>query len=187
MKRLSPADYVVMPWKNGRGSTIELYRVSGTDSRLDWRVSIAAVTNSGPFSAFPGYDRHIMVIEGNGMILEGGPEGSISVSPTYVPVSFSGDWDISASLIGSPLTDFNLMSRRFAFSSHLDCRVVEDVITTGESGETSFIHVLSGVTEVDGETIMPRHSMVATLDRPLELRPRGGACRIAICRLRPDQ
>ena len=35
-----------------------------------WRVSIAEVAVDGPFSRFPGYDRHIMTIAGNGMMLE---------------------------------------------------------------------------------------------------------------------
>ena len=58
MKLLGPADYKLMLWKNGRGTTREL-AVSPADSALDgklfaWRVSIADVESDCEFSPFPG-------------------------------------------------------------------------------------------------------------------------------------
>lgn len=101
-----------MPWKNGKGATTELYREDDAAGDMLWRVSIAGVTEDGPFSSFLGYDRHILALTGEGMDLEGGPDGAIRVAPLFTPRSFSGDWPIAARLLAGPLTDFNLMIRR---------------------------------------------------------------------------
>ena len=47
-----------MPWKNGRGTTLEIAAepkgAKLDDPSLLWRLSSAPVTEPGPFSAFPG-------------------------------------------------------------------------------------------------------------------------------------
>lgn len=59
MRKLSQADFKVMPWKNGLGSTTEIYRIDSGDDML-FRVSSARVEHSGPFSDFYGYDRTLV-------------------------------------------------------------------------------------------------------------------------------
>ena len=67
---LRAADYPVMPWKNGAGSTREILRDAGDGLEgFGWRLSIADVGAPGPFSAFSGYQRVITVLEGEGMRL----------------------------------------------------------------------------------------------------------------------
>ena len=47
------------PWKNGGGSTTEIAVAppgAGFDS-FDWRISLATISHSGPFSTFAGIDR----------------------------------------------------------------------------------------------------------------------------------
>ena len=59
------------PWKNGGGVTREVLCLpegSGFE-RFDWRVSIAHIASSGPFSSFPGVDRVITLLEGAGVHL----------------------------------------------------------------------------------------------------------------------
>lgn len=60
-----------MPWKNGGGVTRELVKLPHpTDpARFLARLSIATVATSGPFSAFPGIDRTLLMLEGRGMRL----------------------------------------------------------------------------------------------------------------------
>ena len=61
-----------VPWKNGGGSTRELAcwpPGAGMDS-FAWRVSVATIARPGPFSAFPGVDRQIMLLEGDGVRLQ---------------------------------------------------------------------------------------------------------------------
>ena len=47
------------PWKNGGGSTTEIAiaPLGATVDKFDWRISLATIANSGPFSVFPGVDR----------------------------------------------------------------------------------------------------------------------------------
>src|SRR5262245_25655774 len=113
MRHLRPRDYRIMPWRNGGGSTTEV-AISPGEAELSanafaWRVSIADVSADGPFSRFPGCDRHIMLIAGQGMVLEAGEHGLIDLSQPFAPVSFSGDWDVHGYLASGPVRDFNLM------------------------------------------------------------------------------
>jgi hypothetical protein len=59
-------DCPARPWKNGLGRTRELAVAppgAGMDGFL-WRVSVAEVDSAAPFSAFPGIDRTIVLLEG---------------------------------------------------------------------------------------------------------------------------
>ena len=58
-----------MPWMNGGGETIEI-AVSPEGAGLasfDWRVSMARVTQPGPFSSFTGVDRTLAILDGAGL------------------------------------------------------------------------------------------------------------------------
>ena len=65
-----------MRWKNGGGETAEI-AVSPPGAALDafdWRLSMAKVETDGPFSAFPGIDRTLAILEGEGIRLSVGGE-----------------------------------------------------------------------------------------------------------------
>lgn len=101
------------PWKNGGGQTAEIAvspQGAGLDD-FDWRISTAIVAGSGPFSTFPGVDRWLAVIEGGPMWLtvSGVAHGLDADAP---PLAFPGDAPAEAELVGPPLLDFNLMTRR---------------------------------------------------------------------------
>src|SRR5512147_1621544 len=70
---LGPADYRTMPWKNGGGRTTEIAAAPrGADlAGFTWRISVAELERDGPFSAFPGVDRTLVLLAGNGMRLTG--------------------------------------------------------------------------------------------------------------------
>lgn len=111
---LHPGDYRTMPWKNGGGSTTELWVEPPGEglAAFGWRLSIAEVGQSGPFSAFPGVDRTLTLLSGDGMALDFGPEGSARLDSPWRPLAFSGDWATDCRLLGGPCRDFNVMSRR---------------------------------------------------------------------------
>lgn len=183
MRKFTASDYRNMPWKNGGGTTTELYVEPGADTAFLWRVSIADVAADGPFSIFAGYDRHIMAIEGSGMVLEGGPNGPIDVNPRFVPRSFSGDWSIASRLVSGPVRDFNLMSRRESVESSLTCmEVTASLQLGGEPGVTTFAYLLIGELEVDGRTLMTGESLLLL---PGEMvKGSSSAARLAVCRIK---
>nr|MBA3501029.1 HutD family protein [Deltaproteobacteria bacterium] len=50
-------------WKNGRGTTSEVLRLPDLDD-YGLRISVAEVSESGPFSTFPGYTRWSLLLDG---------------------------------------------------------------------------------------------------------------------------
>ena len=114
MRVLRSASHRRMPWRNGGGETIEIV-VSPDGAGLDdfdWRVSMALVASDGPFSSFPGVDRTLSLLEGRGIILSVEGRVPLGLTRLHEPVSFPADVPTSASLIGGPITDLNVMSRR---------------------------------------------------------------------------
>ena len=114
MRIIRAADCRRMPWKNGGGETIEIAvhpAAAGLDD-FDWRVSMARVEVDGPFSQFAGIDRTLAILEGEGMTLEIDGRSPVTLTVGSPPFSFPADVATAASLIGGPITDLNVMSRR---------------------------------------------------------------------------
>ena len=114
MNAVYPArDRRFRPWKNGGGETAEIV-VSPPGAgfeAFDWRISTALVASDGPFSAFPGIDRVLTVIEGGPMqlSLQGQVHTLDAASP---PLAFAGDLPCDATIAGDAILDFNVMVRR---------------------------------------------------------------------------
>lgn len=108
MQHLTARDYKTMPWANGRGQTVELIRVDAPDGRLLWRLSMAMVTENGPFSVFPGINRNLTVIDGPGFDLVSA-DNRIRADPLQ-PVAFCGETPIVADNVIAPCADFNVMT-----------------------------------------------------------------------------
>ncbi|WP_295517093.1 HutD family protein [uncultured Pseudomonas sp.] len=107
-----------MPWRNGLGSTLEIARDTPADD-FGWRISLADVTQAGPFSPFAGMTRIISVIEGAGMRLHVDGESTASLGrwQTFV---FSGDAQVECELLDGPIRDFNLIYRADRYAAELD-------------------------------------------------------------------
>lgn len=112
-RHLRASDYRAMRWANGLGVTTELAREPQEGDRYRWRISIATVDSDGPFSAFPGYDRIITMLKGDGMKLSfGEAHAPVTVARALEPFPFSGDWQTDCRLLGGIVTDFNVISDR---------------------------------------------------------------------------
>jgi environmental stress-induced protein Ves len=117
VKILRAADYKIMPWKNGMGSTTEI-AISPADAKLDdfeWRVSMAQVASDGPFSSFAAIDRTLLVLEGNGLNLSVASQPVSRIDRETIH-SFPGDQLTSATLVDGAIVDLNVMSRRDSVS-----------------------------------------------------------------------
>ncbi len=112
MIHLTAKDYARQPWKNGRGTTIELLHIRDPDSSATLlRLSRASVVEDGPFSLFPGIERNLTVLSGPGFRLSG-PGLDLRCEP-LLPVTFPGDVPMTASEThGQPSDDFNVMTAR---------------------------------------------------------------------------
>lgn len=103
LRHLKAEDFTRQPWKNGGGFTTELARAPL------WRLSIADVEQSGPFSDFTGYERTIMLLTGDGMELDFDHAPGVRIDRPEEPFVFDGGWRTHCRLLGGPVTDMNLM------------------------------------------------------------------------------
>jgi environmental stress-induced protein Ves len=189
MRHLRAGDYRIMPWKNGAGSTSELAispEYSGVSGNpFQWRVSIADVVANGPFSRFPGYDRHIMMIEGQGIALDIEGAREIDLSKPFRPASFSGDWNVQGKLIHGPVRDFNLIVQRSFARSALTVDEIATRKVLPLDGAIRIIHLLDGEVVTGGHVVAARETMVIDKDEAVDMKPLGPSAKLAICRIHP--
>ena len=141
------------PWKNGGGTTQEIatWPPEAGLSAFDWRVSVGTVAASGPFSVFPGMDRTVVLLDGEGMRLRSA-DGSVvhRLDEPHEPFAFSGDVDVDCTLIGGASSDFNVMTRRSAWV--VDVRVFEEGLTLG-AAEYGVLMSLDGHWQIGEEKL----------------------------------
>ncbi|MER8582750.1 HutD family protein [Mesorhizobium sp. M1423] len=135
MRIVRASEYRSMPWKNGGGVTTEI-AVSPPGAGLDdfdWRVSMALVEGGGPFSGFPGVDRTLALLEGEGMVLDIAGRPPVEITKASAPLAFPADVPTQATLIAGPITDLNVMTRR-ARATHTVERLLISTPTEIRSG-----------------------------------------------------
>lgn len=110
------------PWKNGGGVTREIacWPPGAGLADFEARVSIASIAADGPFSAFAGVDRVILLLDGGGVQLTS-PDGALDhrLDQPLAPFAFEGEAAVEAPLLAGPSSDFNLMTRRAALRAEL--------------------------------------------------------------------
>jgi environmental stress-induced protein Ves len=98
-----------VPWKNGGGTTREAIRVPVQGAAFVWRVSVAQIDASGPFSDFAAYNRTMVLLKGSGLELEFG-NGQRSVLNRMAEMAqFDGALATHCRLLDGPCVDLNLM------------------------------------------------------------------------------
>ena len=160
VQRLTPSDYRRMRWKNGRGWTTEL-AVHPRAAQLDgwpfaWRVSLAEVESDGEFSAFPGYDRTLLLAEGGGMELSFAGAPPQHIAQPLQPFSFKGEWRTRCHLLNGPVRDFNVISLRARFTQRIAVLRPADLpLTLADEGQTRLVYVFRGAMTVAGGIFSP--------------------------------
>lgn len=165
-----------MPWKNGGGETVEvIVHPHGAGlSDFGWRVSMATVASDGPFSVFPGIDRTLAVLSGDGMALSIEGFGDRLLTPASQPLSFPADAPTTARLTGGPVTDLNVMTRRGHFSHTLSRHAVNGGLTLPAASGTRLLMALDtlGVATSAGLTgLQPLDALLLDADLEIEVIP----------------
>jgi len=112
------SQFKTVPWKNGKGETIELaISNGGTLDRFDWRLSIASVIENGLFSNFSGYYRNLVLISGNGITLAHREAGSDRLDSLLCIARFDGGNQTTGLLKNGPITDFNIIVEKTKYRS----------------------------------------------------------------------
>lgn len=110
---ISKKNFKTIPWKNGKGQTIELaINEGGTLDDFDWRLSIATVAEDGLFSEFSGIERNLVLIEGNGLTLTHDIIHSDRLVNLLDFATFDGGSKTHAEIINGAIKDFNIMTNK---------------------------------------------------------------------------
>lgn len=142
---LQPSRYRRTRWKNDGGWTTELARRDDDAGGFLWRVSIAEIERDGPFSAFPGVERDLLLLEGNGIELDIGDDPARRLSRRFERAHFDGEADVYCRLLAGPTRDFNVMARRDAIVADVSARpLVGSMLLFPEPGAEWLIHVHAG-------------------------------------------
>ena len=142
-------------WKNGTGWTREIVRVPDCQE-WDWRLSIAEIEQDGPFSCFPGIDRELVLIRGNGLHLRFDGGEVREVLPHHGRIRFAGERLVQGEPVDGTTHDFNLMWRRDTIAAELLHRpLVGPMLFFTEPGVTWAVHLLAGQAVFDQASGLP--------------------------------
>lgn len=150
--RLIPAnEYRRERWKNGLGWTREIVRVPDSDT-WDWRLSIAEIERDAAFSSFPGIDRELVLLRGNGLRLRFDDGRVVDLMPPHDRVRFAGENAVMGELIDGTTHDFNLMWRRGRVHTELLHRpLVGPMLFFTEPGVHWVVHLIAGQAMFDAD------------------------------------
>ena len=111
-----------MPWMNGGGETIEIavWPQGAGLASFDWRVSMARVTQPGPFSSFTGVDRTLAILDGAGLTLAVAGRHPVELTAASPGYTFPADLPVTATLADGPVLALNAMTRRDKVRHALD-------------------------------------------------------------------
>ena len=180
MQILRASDRRPMPWKNGGGSTTEIAigPVGASLDAFDWRISMAQVASDGPFSNFPGIDRTLAVIRGDGMELTIGDQTAVVLGCKSAPLGFPGDAPATARLLAGEITDLNVMTRRGRFGHRVVC-VTQPMDCRFDGDDIAIVLSLDGTTDVSvsGEHATLEHADAVLIEArktsTFQIRPAG--------------
>ena len=138
MEIIGLKDVPKKPWKNGGGVSWEI----AADEELPpaWRISVALIDRSGPFSDYAGYDRTIVAVDGDPVELS--VNGRHVVLEHGVPFDFPGEARVECTVNGSA-RDFNVMTRRNVLSHDVEMVAIPQRFILDDD-ELAFVFVVRG-------------------------------------------
>jgi environmental stress-induced protein Ves len=145
-------------WRNGLGWTREIHAhaAAGSPDDWEWRLSIAEIEQDAPFSAFPGIDRELVLLSGNGLRLRFDDGEVRELHPPHDRLRFAGERAVTGELLDGPTQDFNLMWRRELVEAQLWHRpLVGPMVVFAEPGTIWAIHLLAGQARFADDSGLP--------------------------------
>ncbi|MGV6491303.1 HutD/Ves family protein [Stenotrophomonas rhizophila] len=142
-------------WRNGLGWTREILRVPDTDA---WqvRLSIAEIEQDAAFSSFPGVERELVLLRGEGLRLRFADGAVHTLLPPHDRLQFAGEAQVGGELVDGLTHDFNLMWRRDLVDAELLHRpLVGSMFFFTEPTTAWAIHLLAGQAEFEGDAGLP--------------------------------
>lgn len=148
-------EYRRVRWKNGLGWTREILRVPDAED-WHWRLSIAEIERDAAFSAFPGIDRELILLRGNGLRLRFDDSQVVTLEPPHGRCRFAGEQGVIGELVDGLTHDFNLMWRRGVVDAELLHRPLVGSMLFFVDADTSWaIHLLAGQASIESDESLP--------------------------------
>jgi environmental stress-induced protein Ves len=153
MQIVRQSQFKASPWKNGGGITHEAVRVPGRGA-FRWRVSIAHIDASGPFSDFAGYARTMVLLRGSGVALQLSDGTRRIMREAGDVAQFNGALGVECELLNGPCVDLNLMASHALGPAQVRVERLRGSIPYAVRKDESLV--------------------VFPIDAPLQIHPRGG-------------
>ncbi|WP_192454670.1 HutD/Ves family protein [Acinetobacter oleivorans] len=165
--------YTKMLWKNGAGFTLEIARSQG-EGDFEWRISMADVTTSGPFSLFPNKQRIISVLDGQGMVLhvDDLPAKTLNQGDIF---AFHGESQVQSELVDGAIRDLNLIYDPAKFHARFQRVEGTEEQTFLSSADLIFIFNSGSETEVNVDD----HSVQIAAHETLKIERNAGVTSIS--------
>jgi uncharacterized protein len=181
LRIIRSADYPTRPWKNGGGTTRDIF-VEPPQASLDdfdWRMSLAQVDRDGPFSRFDNVDRTLVLLSGAMTLHE--QERRIGLVRGE-PVSFPGERDVTATLSGGSTLDLNVMTRRGRMQHWVRSSLIGKrySMKLGARGVLHILFALEGGLIIDGEPLDAHDTAIVSAQHSLVEVPAGRAAVLCI-------
>ncbi|MGP3938966.1 HutD/Ves family protein [Streptomyces sp. 6N106] len=146
-------------WANGRGWTREIHREPAADSpqTVAWRLSLADIEDTGPFSPFPGMERHLL--SAAPVPLQLSIDGVVHDLRYTQIVTFGGTSEVATTAVHGRAQALNLMVRSGIHGS-LDLLEGDTQLSVSAAFATALV-VLDGIVTLDDrrlerfDTILP--------------------------------
>jgi environmental stress-induced protein Ves len=142
------ASFTATPWKNGGGITHEAIRVPAAGDPFRWRVSVAQIDASGPFSEFAAHDRKMVLLQGAGIELRFADGVKQTLREVGQLIEFDGAVAAHCELLGGPCVDLNLMILKSDRAAVRVERVAESLAVSAALDETTLAFPIDGAIEL---------------------------------------
>jgi environmental stress-induced protein Ves len=136
------SSFTATPWKNGGGITHEAIRVPASGVPFRWRVSVAHIDASGPFSEFAEYNRKMVLLRGAGIELRFANGVNYTLRQVGELVEFDGALAAHCELLNGPCVDLNLMvSKSDSVAVRVE-RFMESLAVSASRSETTLVFAI---------------------------------------------
>ena len=165
MKVLPSQYFTKGRWRNGMGTSWEIATdpEGSGDAGFRWRMALAQIDGSVPFSHYENIDRIFTLIKGDGLdlTLEGRPK--LQIADCFVPHAFPGDVKTDCNLHGGPCVALNLFFDRLKFTASAQVFKLSKP-SSFVATDTIIAFALRGSFELSSGSIMKCHDAVLLHD-----------------------
>ena len=135
-------------WRNGAGWTREILSAPGHGAAFAWRTSIAEIEHDCRFSTFPGCERQLILLSGDGARLQFDDGRETVLDPPHGRATFAGE-DAPHCIVSGRVQVFNLIADRNAVDIDLLHRpLVGPMVFFPEPAVQWLLYLISGRAEL---------------------------------------